>query len=232
MPKKNNVKPLKIMIETNVSEKPFPLTFSNIYNPLVSEIPSNVVMNEYPYFIETIPYPEEILAKKEYSELLRVFFNEDEFINTIVKRSSHASNADYDIEIVEKNIIIMLNLIFPTSYPSSNNINTSFNKYLQKKITEHEFRKTLQIQDKKIQKNRVFYNIFRLFVDTFTDILYRFHSECIQPNWDQTFTTINEVNEIRKYTNECLEDVSNTYKSIRYYINKNVEVVKYTGIDD
>jgi hypothetical protein len=132
MPKKNNVKPLKIMIETNVSEKPFPLTFSNIYNPLVSEIPSNVVMNEYPYFIETIPYPEEILAKKEYSELLRVFFNEDEFINTIVKRSSHASNADYDIEIVEKNIIIMLNLIFPTSYPSSNNINTSFNKYLQK----------------------------------------------------------------------------------------------------
>lgn len=136
MPKKNNVKPLKIMIETNLSEKPFPLTFSNIYNPLVSEVPANVVMNEYPYFIETISYPEEILAKKEYSELLRVFFNEDEFINTIVKRSPNASNAEYDIEIVEKNIIIMLNLIFPTSYPSSNNINTSFNKYLKKKPYE------------------------------------------------------------------------------------------------
>ena len=139
MPKKNNVKPLKIMIETNVSEKPFPLTFSNIYNPLVSEIPSNVVMNEYPYFIETIPYPEEILAKKEYSELLRVFFNEDEFINTIVKHSPNTSKTDYDMETIEKNIVIMLNLIFPTSYPTSNNINTSFNKYLQKKPYELKF---------------------------------------------------------------------------------------------
>ena len=116
-------------------------------------------------------------------------------------------------------------------YNEDNNLELRV-KYLQKKITEYEFRKTLQIQDKKIQKNRIFYNIFRLFIDTFTDILYRFHSECTQQNWDQTFTTINEVNEIRKYTNECLEDVSNTYKSIRYYINKNVEVVKYTGIDD
>lgn len=139
---KINVKQLKIMVETNNEKEPFPLTFSKIYNPIESRVPANVEMSEYPYFTADVPYPEGVLEKKEYSELLRVFFDKNEFVEVIVKpyRSQKGgAPKSKDINQINKNIMTMLFLLFPTNYPSYGNIESSYDKYLLKKSSEFKF---------------------------------------------------------------------------------------------
>lgn len=134
---KKHVKELKIMIETNTSSEPFPLKYSLIHNPFAAEMDSKKVMNEYPYFTEKVPYPKESLDNKSYNELLHIFFNKDQFFKVIVNNQNLLGKSD--ITTIEQNIMIMLNLLFPTKYPTSNNINTSYNKYLLKTPYELKF---------------------------------------------------------------------------------------------
>lgn len=136
-------KRIKIMIETNgetnEEKTPFALTFSKIHNPVKSRIPANVTLSEYPFFTGEVPYPESVLAMKEYSELLRVFFDEDEFIRVIIAPHKMSGDRKPDMNVVNKNIMVMLSLIFPTSYPSDNNIQTSYDKELLHKQPEFKF---------------------------------------------------------------------------------------------
>ena len=134
---KKHVKELKIMIETNSSSEPFLLKYSLIHNPFAAEMDSKKVMNEYPYFTEKVPYPKESLESKSYNELLHIFFNKDQFFKVIVNNQKLIDNPD--ITTIEQNIMTMLNLLFPTKYPVSNNINTSYNKYLLKTPYELKF---------------------------------------------------------------------------------------------
>ena len=161
---RKNVKQLKIMIETNYEKEPFPLTFSKIYNPIASRVPENVQMSEYPFFTGDVAYPESVLKTKEYSELLRVFFDKNEFVDVIVRpaqkggdvkelslqkggdakelslqKGGDATSNQPNANTINKNIMIMLNLIFPTSYPSYDNIESSYNKYLTKTPSEMNF---------------------------------------------------------------------------------------------
>jgi hypothetical protein len=128
------------MIETNEEKTPFALTFSKIHNPVKSRIPANVTLSEYPFFTGEIPYPESVLANKEYSELLRVFFDEDEFIRVIIAPHKMSGDRKPDMNVVNKNIMVMLSLIFPTAYPSDNNIQTSYDKYLLHRAPEFKFK--------------------------------------------------------------------------------------------
>jgi len=142
-----DVKQIKIMIETNVSKTPEALELSQIVNPFESgsdkanteKTDSKTDSKKYPYFIESIPYPEEVLNTKSYSNILKIFFDKTVFYKTIVEPYVNLKTEKPDVKIIEKNIMIMLNLIFPTSYPSSNNINTSYNKYLLKTPYELKF---------------------------------------------------------------------------------------------
>ena len=128
------------MIETNEEKTPFALTFSKIHNPVKSRIPANVTLSEYPFFTGEVPYPESVLANKEYSELLRVFFDEDEFIRVILAPyKAQKIDEKPNPEVINKNIMIMLSLIFPTSYPSENNVHTSYDKYLLHRAPEFKF---------------------------------------------------------------------------------------------
>ena len=134
---KKHVKELKIMIDTNSSSEPFPLKYSLIHNPFAGEMDSKKVMNEYPYFTEKVQYDKESLDNKSYNELLHIFFNKDQFFKVIVNNKNLIEKPD--ITMIEQNIMIMLNLLFPTKYPTSNNINTSYNKYLLKTPYELKF---------------------------------------------------------------------------------------------
>lgn len=96
MTERIKLKQLKIMLKTNISETPEPLTYSNIYippdektknddadektnNDNADEKTNNddekVKMSEYPFFTDDIAYPEEILKDKPYKEILKIFFN-------------------------------------------------------------------------------------------------------------------------------------------------------------
>ena len=93
-------------------------------------------------------------------------------------------------------------------------------KYLRNQITEDEFKRLLQREDKRIQKYRSVFNVFHVLTTTITDIIYRFRERLYNDEFvenleyrKQTIEILDETKAISKYANECLEEISKTYKS-------------------
>jgi hypothetical protein len=87
-------------------------------------------------------------------------------------------------------------------------------RYMRNQITEEDFKKIIQRDEKKYEKNREIHNILDLLKTAITDIILRFidHLEKCEPGkWEDKI--LNEVEPIVNYANECLFDISKTYKS-------------------
>lgn len=98
--------------------------------------------------------------------------------------------------------------------------------YMQNRISEDEFKRRLQIQNKKHHKQMELRNIFRLVVDSMTDIIYRFYEEVKKNDWRFDFTILDEAEPLRQYANECLADISRTYNSVKIQLNSQFDIVK------
>lgn len=106
-------------------------------------------------------------------------------------------------------------------------------KYLMNEIDETELKHILQKNNKKIRKYRDVYNILILFVNTTTDILYRFADiiQCKDFGKDVTEEKVielvhilNEINRIIDYCNECGENIGKAYNSKPFHIIKSFSV--------
>ena len=96
-------------------------------------------------------------------------------------------------------------------------------RYLRNQIDENEFKRILQMNNKRDNKKREIYSIYVLYVNTCTDILYRFYNAINDIEYLKTInsceatiplkTILQEILEIHKYTDECFEKVSKTYKT-------------------
>lgn len=136
-----NIKKINIIVETNIEgEAPFSLTYDKIYNPVKSRVIKSQTKLDYPYFTTDIQYNEKTLynlAKKDYSELLRAFFDK-RYFTTMVK-SFEKNNEKYNtvllktIElIINHNIFMMLYFLFPIRYPIPANISSTYNSKICK----------------------------------------------------------------------------------------------------
>jgi hypothetical protein len=105
--------------------------------------------------------------------------------------------------------------------------------YLRNRISETDFKTEVQKNDKRFQKNREIFNIIQLFIDTITDILYRFrdgiagfqlHSATKQQS---VCDILNEVRPITDYANECFRDIGRTYNTTRLEINDNLRIYSH-----
>ena len=105
--------------------------------------------------------------------------------------------------------------------------------YLRNQISEVDFKTDVQKNDKRYQKNREIFNIIQLFIDTITDILYRFrdgiagfqlHSAMEQ---QAVCDILNEVRPITDYANECFRDIGRTYNTTRLVINDNLRIYSH-----
>jgi hypothetical protein len=198
------IKQLKIMLDTNISETPEPLTYSNIYIPpdeKTNNDDEKLKMSEYPFFTDDIAYPEEILKDKPYKEILKIFFNKNSFTKFIVNNGKPSENPS--IGMIEKNIMIMLDLLFPTSYPVSHNINTSYNKYLLKQQYD------IKVDVGKI--NTVFqnaeYSYLKLNGSTYTISEIVFLNDVINhPEYKKLLESVSEYNEWAKDKSGDIED--------------------------
>ena len=86
--------------------------------------------------------------------------------------------------------------------------------YMRNQITEDHFKTVLQRDQKKSEKMREIHNILDLLLTTVTDIIFRFWEHLnVASNGGFNMTILDEVEPIVKYANECLLDVSITYKS-------------------
>ena len=100
--------------------------------------------------------------------------------------------------------------------------------YMRQEIDKETFMQRLQRNNKKYEKNREIYNILSLFIETVTDIMYRFQDNVNKIELLLAEIIINdEIQAIQDYTNECLKDIAETYgskpKKIEFYpINSNL----------
>jgi hypothetical protein len=104
-------------------------------------------------------------------------------------------------------------------------------KYLRNQITEDNFKTTLQKNDKKHQKHQEIFDILQMVQLTTTDILYRFLEEIRKNTWNNDFTIIEEIDQLRLYANRCLHEISETYKSIRLCFNTKMEFTKNYALE-
>jgi hypothetical protein len=79
------IRPIKIMLDTNIPEKSMvPFTKSLLYNPILKTSGS---LNEYPYFTQDVQFPY-FLYQMTYEECVRFFFNKDEMMKLLMKYTS------------------------------------------------------------------------------------------------------------------------------------------------
>ena len=114
------------------------LTYSKIYDPAPVERSRRILISDYPFFTADVRYDEKLLASKTYSEILNIFFDKQQFVKIILSDSTATpSPTTSQLENANANIMTMLKLLFPTSYPIKDNLNTSFKKYLLKKPNKY-----------------------------------------------------------------------------------------------
>lgn len=122
---------LKIMVETNINSELITLTndILSVSSKDLEEQALNVSLNKYPYFTYKYEYPLGELRKiRNYKDRINIFFNEDEFARTITKGNMRPNfdNEEEKNALIEKNIMIMLEILLPTKFPIIDNLHTSY----------------------------------------------------------------------------------------------------------
>jgi len=100
-------------------------------------------------------------------------------------------------------------------------------KYLRNLITEESFKEQLQRNDKKHKKNIEISQVLQLVNTAITDIVLRIidNLRTCEPN-AYNLSAISEVDEIIKYCNDILKDISHTYNSVQYELSPTINLIK------
>jgi len=140
-----NVEQINIMIDSNIPGKePFKLTSGILYHPEL-KLGKPARLSELPYFTSDVRYPLKklyYLGKTSYKKILKFFFDKKYFEVKLVGFSKNASEEKSeqsaktnDVEsITRHNIKVMMELLFPTTFPSIRNFSSSFNEYIKGKM--------------------------------------------------------------------------------------------------
>lgn len=112
---------LRIMMATNIpNTKPVEFTRSMLYHPEYNQLSGS---GTYPYITDEVDYSETKIDTLTYPELIDTFFNRKKFINMV---SNARGNPDNKVKpdkqkTLERNVMTMLLLLFPTKYFTVNN---------------------------------------------------------------------------------------------------------------
>jgi len=140
-----NIFQMKINIITKIPNKEKIELTSNI---LLHN--SNKKLSNYPYFTDSTLFPKEKLIYLKYDDIVSFFFNKKEFMNIMKMQNNIYTKKNQSIKfnstrkqdikinsnsnvIKNNNFILMLELLFPTTFPLVNNIETSLSYILQDK---------------------------------------------------------------------------------------------------
>ncbi len=141
-----------------------------------------------------------------------------------ITRSSPATTNDkiykICIALIHLRQAEMASYYIPNTFTNNQHLRV---KYMRNTLDEQEFKKQIQRNEKRNKKYRDIYNIFSLLVDASTDIMYRIYDELVNTSVYPT-TTLEELNPLREYVNECFRDIAYTYSCKTIYINEKFEV--------
>ena len=98
-------------------------------------------------------------------------------------------------------------------------------RYMRNMLTDERFKSLLVQNDKKNQKQREIYNVLDMVVTTTRDIMMRLSEQLKHNNWyANTPDTLNEVDGILDYANECFLEIATTYGSIKMKIGSQLNL--------
>lgn len=131
------VTPLEIQFTTNIpNQQTIPFTSSLLYHPEF-EIPSNI--EKYPYLISNAYFPEDALKSMEWEECISFFFNLDKMRNIMVNEMISVKEDPNEKQNIEnRNIFIMIKILFPTKYFVHKNIHQTL-EYVTGENPERSF---------------------------------------------------------------------------------------------
>lgn len=86
--------------------------------------------------------------------------------------------------------------------------------YMRNKITRDDMKKTLQKREKENLKRTEIGNVLGMYVSCMTDLFYRLYEEGNMSGIKR------EMNQLKKYVNECLTKVSKTYNCKEYKLDE------------
>jgi len=136
-----DIEELKIKFFTNIKSKEkriIEFTLSMLHHPELEDIGEG--LNQYPYFTFDVRYPLSRLRYLTYKDRVEFFFNRDKFSERLTayskeknildktKITSEDERKDYyekRNKNIEKNIMTMIEILFPTKFPVINDIHTS-----------------------------------------------------------------------------------------------------------
>ena len=119
-----NIFSIKINIITNETKeesKPIELTRNMIYHPSIISKP--VSHSKYPFICDNIEYSAEMFKNGQSPEQIVDFFFNRKTFKTYLSLLKTQESADSDTDVIkkktlEKNIMFMLQHLFPTKYPN------------------------------------------------------------------------------------------------------------------
>lgn len=128
--KQVNVDKLVIKFNTNIPSKTEQLvefTRSMLHIPVDPSIPktNNIILEKYPFITADVKYPRKYLSQLNYSDRVDFFFNEGVFTDVLSKYAPRSSKNRSKQYMFEKNVLIMLDILFPTSFPVASNVSMS-----------------------------------------------------------------------------------------------------------
>jgi hypothetical protein len=137
-----DIEELKINLFTNIKNaqmRTIEFKRSMLYHPELDSI--SEILNEYPYFTSDVKYPLSRLRYLTYKERVIFFFNKEKFSERLYAYSNEEDILDKtSIETeeeeaqyykqrdknIEKNVMTMIEILFPTKFPVINDTHTSF----------------------------------------------------------------------------------------------------------
>lgn len=138
------ISPIQIYIQSNIPDKkPWLLKRSDFITNFVRPSSAEPLKDysEFPYFTNEVEYPTKSLYKMEPYEIFDFFFSRSYFeykLNYIIFRKGRGTippnepGAKRRAEYNRKNIMTMLQLLFTTVYPRTNNISNSIDEFIRK----------------------------------------------------------------------------------------------------
>ncbi len=134
-----NIEQIKIVINPSIPDSsPVELTNDLIYHPELN-IGKKLVLNKLPFFTVSLKYPIDLLQNLynvSYKKIIKFFFNKQYFESKLISIFKNNPNIPTDAEkekIYNYNVMVMLHFLFPTVFPGTNNLVTSFNEYIDTK---------------------------------------------------------------------------------------------------
>jgi hypothetical protein len=112
-------------------------------------------------------------------------------------------------------------------------------RYLKKYITEDEFKKIIQANEKRYQKNQELINLYRMVSDTATDLIHTFYNKLNEVTIEYDACELNlleldiskfdvtcELKNLQIYANECLTNITKTYHCVHKYFDETFHLMK------